>query len=34
MGLTYYVQLLINGIALGSVYSIIALGFTLIFSVL
>lgn len=30
----YYVQLLINGIALGSVYSIIALGFTLIFSIL
>lgn len=32
--MTFYVQLLINGIALGSVYSIIALGFTLIFSVL
>jgi len=30
----YYIQLLINGIALGSVYSIIALGFTLIFSIL
>ena len=32
--MTYYIQLLINGIALGSVYSIIALGFTLIFSIL
>ena len=32
--MTFYIQLLINGIALGSVYSIIALGFTLIFSVL
>lgn len=32
--MTYYLQLLINGIALGSVYSIIALGFTLIFSIL
>ena len=30
----YYIQLIINGIALGSVYSLIALGFTLIFSVL
>lgn len=30
----YYLQLLINGLALGSVYSIIALGFTLIYSVL
>lgn len=30
----YYLQLLINGISLGSVYTIIALGFTLIFSVL
>lgn len=30
----YYLQLLINGISLGSVYSIIALGFTLIFSIL
>jgi len=34
MTLTYYFQLLINGIALGSVYSIIALGFTLIYSIL
>ncbi len=34
MPLTYYIQLIINGIALGSVYSLIALGFTLIFSVL
>lgn len=32
--MTYYVQLIINGIALGSVYALIALGFTLIFSVL
>lgn len=31
---SYYIQLVINGIALGSVYSLIALGFTLIFSVL
>ena len=30
----YYIQLIINGIALGSVYSLIALGFTMIFSVL
>ena len=30
----YYIQLIINGIALGSVYSLISLGFTLIFSVL
>ena len=30
----YYIQLIIIGIALGSVYSLIALGFTLIFSVL
>lgn len=30
----YYIQLIINGIALGSVYSLIALGFTLIFGVL
>ena len=30
----YYIQLIINGLALGSVYSLIALGFTLIFSVL
>jgi len=30
----YYLQLLINGLALGSVYSMIALGFTLIYSVL
>lgn len=30
----YYLQLLINGLALGSVYSIIALGFTLIYSIL
>ena len=30
----YYIQLIINGIALGSGYSLIALGFTLIFSVL
>lgn len=30
----YYLQLLINGLSLGSVYTIIALGFTLIFSVL
>lgn len=29
-----YVQLLLNGIALGSVYALISLGFTLIFSVL
>lgn len=30
----YYLQLLINGLALGSVYSMIALGFTLIYSIL
>jgi branched-chain amino acid transport system permease protein len=30
----YYLQLLLNGISLGSVYSIIALGFTLIYSIL
>ncbi len=30
----YYIQLLINGISLGSVYSVIAIGFTLIFSIL
>lgn len=30
----YYLQLLVNGISLGSVYVMIALGFTLIFSVL
>jgi len=30
----YYLQLFINGIALGSVYSMIALGFTLIYSIL
>ena len=34
MSISYYIQLIINGIALGSVYSLIALGFTLIFSVL
>ena len=34
MSISYYIQLVINGIALGSVYSLIALGFTLIFSVL
>ncbi|MCL2367392.1 MAG: branched-chain amino acid ABC transporter permease [Oscillospiraceae bacterium] len=30
----FYVQLLINGLSLGSIYAVIALGFTLIFSVL
>ena len=32
--MSYYLQLLVNGLSLGSVYTIIALGFTLIFSIL
>jgi len=34
MPFTFYVQLFINAISLGSIYVVIALGFTLIFSVL
>ena len=30
----YYFQMLLNGLSLGAVYAIIALGFTLIYSIL